>query len=120
MGRAVTTTTDAHGQLQAVRPPGRRLPAGLLVSPQMAEAVEAVARMLPTRLPGGGAYGVVARAALEAALPHLVKLLAPPPGDLRTALLELHYPHDPWTGGLPVCHHDDRPWPCQTAQLCAR
>src|SRR3954470_15532473 len=117
MGRAVSTTTGAE-EPSSMGPGALPLPRGLLASPQLGDAVEAVARMLPTRLPAGGAYAVVARAALEAALPHLLALLAPPPRDLRMELLELHYPHDPWTGGVLVCHHDDHAWPCATARLC--
>src|SRR3954466_11255357 len=120
MSSGVTSTLDSDGGTVDAPTPHQTSVAesGMWWSPEFADAIEAVARMLPTRLPEGGAYGVVARAALDAALPHLVELLAPPPGDLRMALLDLHYSHDPWTGGLPVCHHDDMPWPCPTARLC--
>src|SRR4051794_40592919 len=121
MSSSVTAPLDsAGGTGDLPTPDGPSLgESGMWWSPEFADAVEAVARMLPTRLPHGGAYGVVARAALEAALPHLAALLAPPAHDVRPAVLTLHRPHDPWGGsGVLVCHHDDHPWPCPTAQLC--
>lgn len=81
-----------------------------------AAAIEAVARMLPTQMPAGGEYDV-ARAALTAAAPELLRHLRP--YAVREVLLDLAALHTPGTAdhdGFTGCQHA---WPCTTARLCA-
>ncbi|NHC12658.1 hypothetical protein [Motilibacter deserti] len=77
------------------------------------EAVEALALLLPERVPPENAH-YLARAALQAALPHLK-----PPAlrGLLEALRTVHRPAEPFPGGAPICAEDGRPWPCATALL---